>query len=59
LASARISINDPNGQIDIPMAQAVVRWLAGNAAKGNQRAQRLFTELLKSVERENKQLHDE
>ncbi|MEA2864104.1 MAG: hypothetical protein QOC84_2060, partial [Bradyrhizobium sp.] len=54
-----ISINDVNGQIDIPMAQAVVRSLAVNAAKGNQRAQRLFTELLKSVERDNKKLHDE
>ena len=30
----------------IPMAQAVIRSLAVNAAKGNQRAQRLFTELL-------------
>jgi hypothetical protein len=54
-----ISINDPNGQVDIPMAQAVVRSLAVNAAKGNQRAQRLFTELLTSVERDNKKLHDE
>jgi hypothetical protein len=54
-----ISIHDPNGQIDIPMAQAVVRSLAVNAAKGNQRAQRLFTELLTSVERDNKKLHDE
>jgi hypothetical protein len=54
-----ISINDPNGQIDIPMAQAVVRSLAVNAAKGNQRAQRLFTQLLTSVERDNKKLHDE
>ncbi|MBN8936412.1 MAG: hypothetical protein J0I13_09010 [Rhizobiales bacterium] len=54
-----ISINDPNGQIDIPIAQAVVRSLAVNAAKGNQRAQRLFTELLTSVERDNKKLHDE
>jgi len=54
-----ISINDSNGQIDIPMAQAVVRSLAVNAAKGNQRAQRLFTELLSSVERDNKKLHDE
>jgi hypothetical protein len=54
-----ISINDPNGQFDIPIAQAVVRSLAVNAAKGNQRAQRLFTELLTSVERDNKKLHDE
>jgi hypothetical protein len=28
------------------MAQAIVRSLAVNAAKGNQRAQRLFTQLL-------------
>ena len=54
-----ISINDQHGQIDIPMAQAVVRSLAVNAAKGNQRAQRLFTELLSSVEQDNKKLHDE
>ncbi len=54
-----ISINDQNGQFDIPMAQAVVRSLAVNAAKGNQRAQRLFTQLLSSVERDNKRLHDE
>src|SRR3954451_9348029 len=49
-----ISINDVHGQVDIPMAQAVVRSLAVNAAKGNQRAQLLFTDLLKSVERDNK-----
>lgn len=54
-----ITINDPNGTIDIPMAQAVVRSLAVNAAKGNQRAQRVFTELLTAVERDNKKLHDE
>ena len=41
------------------MAQAVVRSLAVNAAKGNQRAQRLFTQLLSAVEKDNKRLHDE
>ena len=54
-----VSINDANRQISIPIAQAVVRSLAVNAAKGNQRAQRLFTELLSAVERDNKRLHDE
>jgi len=54
-----ISINDANRQVSIPMARAVVRSLAVNAAKGNQRAQRLFTELLASVERDNKRAHDE
>jgi len=41
------------------MAQAIIRSLAVNAAKGNQRAQRLFTELLAATERDNKRLHDE
>jgi hypothetical protein len=41
------------------MAQAVIRSMAVNAAKGNQRAQRLFTQLLSTIERDNKQLHDE
>jgi hypothetical protein len=54
-----VTINDPNGRIDIPIAQAVVRSLAVNAATGNQRAQRLFTELLASVERDNRQQSDE
>lgn len=54
-----ISINDAGGQISIPMVQAVVRSLAVNAAKGNQRAQRLFTQLVTATERDNKRLHDE
>lgn len=37
----------------------MVRSLAVNAAKGNQRAQRVFTQLLTTVERDNKRLHDE
>lgn len=54
-----VSLTDANHQVSIPMAQAVVRSLAVNAAKGNQRAQRLFTELLTATERDNKRLHDE
>jgi hypothetical protein len=54
-----ISINDANGTLTIPMAQAVIRSLAVSAAKGSQRAQRLFTQLLASIERDNKNLHDE
>jgi hypothetical protein len=41
------------------MAQAVIRSLAVNAAKGNQRAQRLFTQLLATTERDNKRRHEE
>jgi hypothetical protein len=54
-----ITVNDGPRQVSVPMAQAVVRSLALNAVKGNQRAQRLFTELVGSVERENRRLHDE
>ena len=41
------------------MAQAIVRAVAVNAVKGQQRAQRLFTELLTTTERENKAVNDE
>ena len=54
-----IKVNEGSGQVTVPMAQAVIRSLAVNAAKGNQRAQKLFTELLFTTERENKRLHDE
>ena len=54
-----VTINDAAGPVAIPMAQAVVRSLAVNAAKGHQRAQRLFTQLLAATETANKQLHDE
>jgi hypothetical protein len=54
-----IKINEADKHVSVPMAQAIVRSLAVNAVKGNQRAQRLFTELLASVESANKRLHDE
>lgn len=54
-----IRINDGDKQIKVPMAQAIVRAVAVNAVKGQQRAQRLFTELLTTTERENKALSDE
>ena len=54
-----IGVRDGRREIKVPMAQAIVRALAVNAAKGQQRAQRLFTELLATVKRENRRLHDE
>jgi hypothetical protein len=33
-----VRLKEGNGQVTIPMAQAVIRSLAVNAAKGNQRA---------------------
>ena len=47
------------GAVITPMAQAIVRAVAVNAVKGQQRAQRLFTEMLTTTERENKALHDQ
>lgn len=54
-----IQVNDASGPIAMPMAQAVVRSLAVNAAKGHQRAQRLFAELLATTERERRSLNDQ
>lgn len=54
-----IKVNEGTGQVTVPMAQAVIRSLAVNAVKGNQRAQRLFTQLLSATERDNKRLADE
>jgi hypothetical protein len=41
------------------MAQAVIRALAVNAARGQHRSQQLFAELLSETERANKQQSDE
>ena len=54
-----ITVRDGNRNVTIPMAQAVVRAMAVNAAKGQHRAQRLFAQLLASVESSRKMLHDE
>jgi hypothetical protein len=54
-----IQVNDGDKQIPVPMAQAVMRSLAVTAAKGNTRAQKLFSELLSNAELTNKIAHDE
>lgn len=54
-----ITVRDGEKSVTVPMAQAVVRSLAINAAKGQHRAQRLFAEMLTSTERQNKALADE
>ena len=45
--------------MSVPIAQATLRSLAVNAAKGNHRSQRLFAELLSATETANKALSDE
>ncbi|SEM20015.1 hypothetical protein SAMN05443999_11540 [Roseovarius azorensis] len=54
-----ITVRDGDRNVTVPMAQAVMRALAVNAAKGQHRAQRLFAEMLATTERQNKQLSDE
>lgn len=54
-----ISVREGDRNVTIPMAQAIVRAMAVNAAKGQHRAQRLFAELLAAVESSRKLLHDQ
>lgn len=57
-AYRNIIVRDGHRNVSVPMAQAVVRSMAINAAKGQHRAQRLFSEMLSSTERQNKALAD-
>jgi hypothetical protein len=54
-----INVNEGKRQISISMAQAIIRSLAVNAARGQHRSQQLFAELLSETERANKQSSDE
>ena len=53
-----IKVRDGNRMIGMPVVQAILRSLALSAAKGHQRSQRLFTDIVRLVEREDKALHD-
>jgi hypothetical protein len=54
-----INVNEGKRRISISMAQAIIRSLAVNAARGQHRSQQLFAELLAETERANKQSSDE
>jgi hypothetical protein len=54
-----IKVNDGDRQVTVPMAQAIIRSLALNAAKGQHRSQRLFSELLHRTESALKAQHDQ
>jgi hypothetical protein len=56
-AYRQIKVRDGERNITVPMATAVVRALAVSGAKGNNRAAQLFTQMIKVVEDENKELH--
>jgi hypothetical protein len=53
-----IRVSEGKRQITIPMAKAVVRALAVNAARGQLRSQQAFTKLLTETERARKELTD-
>jgi hypothetical protein len=58
-AYREITVRDGDRNVSVPMAQAIVRSMAVNAAKGDHRSQRLFSELLRAEERRDKAMHDE
>jgi len=53
-----ILVHDQGKSASIPIAQAVVRSVAVNAAKGNTLAQKLFTEMLAGTESSRMQEHN-
>ncbi len=54
-----VTVNEGDRRVTIPMTQAIVRSMAVNAVKGQHRSQRLFSELLGSVEKSRKDFHDQ
>lgn len=53
-----ITVRDGHRNVTLPIAQAVMRSIAVNAARGQHRAQRLFATLLASVENANRAQHN-
>ncbi len=54
-----IKVRDGDRNVSVSMATAIIRALAVNAAKGNNRAALLFSTLLQTTERENRELHNQ
>jgi hypothetical protein len=54
-----IKVKDGGRDVSVPIAQAVIRSMAVNAVRGDQRSQKMFTDLLNTTEAKNKKLHDE
>jgi hypothetical protein len=54
-----IKVKDGGRDVSVPMAQAVIRSIAVNAVRGDQRSQKMFTDLVNTTEVKNKKLHDE
>ncbi|MEQ9488728.1 MAG: DUF5681 domain-containing protein [Alphaproteobacteria bacterium] len=58
-AYREIVVQEGERTVNIPMIQAVMRRIAVNAAQGNQRAQRMFADLVQTIENEQKAQSDE
>ena len=58
-AHRSIKVSEGKRQVTIPMAKAVVRALAVNAARGQLRSQQLVAKLVSETERANKQFREE
>ena len=54
-----VKVRDGGKNVSVPMATAIVRAVAVNAAKGNNRAAQHFTQMVKVVEDENMTSHRE
>jgi Family of unknown function (DUF5681) len=54
-----IKVKDGAKEVPVPMAQAVMRSIAVNAVRGDQRSQKMFTDLVNTTEAKNKKLHDD
>jgi len=52
-----IKVNDGERRISVPLVQAAIRSLAVNAAKGQVRSQKLFADMLRDVEAQNRADH--
>ncbi len=57
-AYRNIKVRDGEKNVSVPMAKAIVRAVAVNAAKGNNRAAMHFTQMVKVVEDQNKASYD-
>lgn len=58
-AYRQVEITEQGKKITMPIAQLALRSLATKAAKGDHRSQRLITELVSTIERQDHQLHFE
>ena len=57
-ARRTITVRDGDHAVSLPMAETIIRTLAVDAAKGKAHAQRLFIDMLNTIEREDKELRE-